>query len=316
MSDIIEQFNTLANTTFITDAYISAYHKLQIVTSVEQQYHNQSNDILRSHSDKVKNIKIDTIQFDQWLGVLLDLLSFMYKYEIKIHKQNLWVDCHRYWLFLAPQRSPEWLEVRKGRVSGSILAKICQDGKYDKYSDPHLLAREICGIQEKIIANCGNITEHGTITEPTIRKWHEKTINSRILELPFAIPKWCLYIGVSLDAYIYGSYGIGEYKSPQKMYEGLEHRIACVENGIKVSPEDTNNIIIDHLYQMYLGMSVFGKSFCDYVVYDCVKTNKIFYQRIIFDKQFWCENMYPKLKHFIETSLIPIMPDNYPLMPS
>jgi len=299
------------NLSFNTETYLAT--KSNLVKIADQD----ANQVLTQHISKINSIELDTIQYDNWLGILVDLLALMYNFDIEIAKHNLWVDCKRYWLFLAPQRSGPWHKVRIGRASGSVLAKACRDGKYSKsYASLELIAQEICGIIPKEFDERSKaFMAHGTKVEPITKGWHESKIGKPVLELPFAVPKWCPYIGVSVDGYIYADQGICEYKAPQKMYQDLQVRSQIVESGLTVNNSDCNNIIKDHLFQMYLGMMIFGKSFCDYVVYDCVTNNKVYIQRVIFDPQYWLTEIYPKLNHFIEQHLKKHMPAGYPLLP-
>ena len=304
-------WTNLINLPFNTPQYLDL--KQNIVKSDP----NVVNQVLTQHITKINNIQLDTIQYDNWLGILVDLLQLMYKFELDIAEHNLWVDCKTYYLFLAPQRSAAWHKVRIGRASGSVLARACGVGKYSgSYASLQLIAQQICGIIPKEFdQRSKEFMAHGTKVEPITKQWHEQQMGTTVLELPFAVPKWCPYIGVSVDGYIYGREGICEYKAPQKMYRDLDVRTQTITAGLQVNIMDCSNIIIDHLFQMYLGMIIFGKNFCDYVVYDCVTKHKVYLQRVIFDPNVWLNEIYPKLNHFIEQHLKPNMPEGYPLLP-
>lgn len=315
------------------------------------------NDDLEQHIQLVKNITVNTIQYDGWLYLLLIKIENMFDNNIDIDDKLLWVDCHIYWLYLAPQRSEKWLKVRKGRVTGSVAGYACNESEYDtnynktaEFSeekgytlddvikmcmddidydqilknevDLDNTAKEINGEKQKQFSNFAiNCMKHGNLTEDKIREWHEKRIQGKVLELPLAVPKWCIYLGVSIDGYIFGGTGIAEYKAPQKMYLKLVQHIQkqqIFQQQFKNSKPKTtfNHININHLIQMMVGMKVFQKDFCDYVVYDNLKDNQVFCQKIEWQNEYWDNKIWPNLKYFIDNNLKPIIPAGYPLIPN
>lgn len=272
------------------------------------------------HVSKVRTLTLNTPEYDDWLE---ELLTFD---TTNIPEEYLWVDCHNYYLYLAPQGSEAWKKARQGRLTGSVTAEACQDGKYSncedqKYLndsnamiDPHIVAEEINGLRTKQFpAFAVKCMAHGTKTEPLIRDRHSKRVGRTILELPIAIPKYNMNIGVSIDGYLKYTDSIAEYKAPQKLYPSLDFRYQVYAAGHR--PTDYNHILINHYYQMHLGMHIFGKKFCDYVVYDSIRTKSVYMEKIPFDVQLWEGVINPKIENFIEKYLKPIRPEGLPLMP-
>lgn len=272
-----------------------------------------------THIQEKRHITVNTNEYDDWLDKLLQFDTE------NIPQEHLWVDCDLYYLFLAKQGSDLWKKARVGRVTGSVLANACASGKYsntnqmivtqDKINKPmidlNIVSDEINGIKVKEFNEFATkCMAHGNKTEPLIREYHSKTIEKDIIELPIAIPKYNLNLGVSIDAYVKYTNVIGEYKAPQKLYDSLLNRL-----NQDVKYEGYDHIIPDHYYQMHFGMNIFNKQFCDYVVYDIVKYNKVYLERIPYNSEFWENDLYPKLTHFIHNYLLPKRPENTLMLP-
>ena len=276
------------------------------------------------HIQEKRHNQVNTPEYDDWLEKLLTHDT------TNVSSEHLWVDCDLYYLYMAPQGSQAWKDARKGRVTGSVLSDTCSSSKYsntntliknnlgnkfDKLIDLNIVAEEINGIRTKQFSDFAiNVAmAHGTKTEPLIREYHSKYIKKDIIELPIAIPKWNMNIGVSIDAYIKYTNIIGEYKAPQKLYDSLVNRLNMMNSGLNTSGYD--HIVKNHYYQMMMGMKIFDKKFCDYVVYDSVRLHKVYMERIPFNSELWDNTIEPKLNTFINDYLIPTRPENYPMLP-
>lgn len=310
-----------------------------------------------AHVENLPEITFNSPQYDRWLGHLVHLLDFITQHNVCLDEDLWWVDCGPYYLYLAPQRSEPWKEVRKGRGTGSRMAEICGLSMYHKCPDfdpivpsdiswnlkkkPYArsrsietTAKNIAGLEEEQFSKKTlEIMAHGTRVEPIIQKTHGLYIKQTILEMPLAVPKWCPYLGVSVDGYIVSQEntteaipnGIAEYKAPQRMYDSLEMMLGLSEyketvvEGITIResqlPANYNLIPINHLIQQILGMEVFDKDFSDYVVYDAVKENYMSYVRIPRQKELWQRVIWPTFQKFIEEHLKPLLGDKYPLLP-
>lgn len=301
----------------------------------------------------VHSIEFNSIKYNEWLKHLIYLTEFVAKYGYELDDDLLWVDCGPYYLYLAPQRSEPWKEIRKGRVTGSRAAEACGLSMYHKCPDFQAIlpteislntkkkyyardksinttASEIAGNSVQEFSSFTlNVMQHGTDTEPIVHDKHQKYIKGEVLELPLAVPKWCKYMGVSVDGYLMQENGIAEYKAPQRMYDSLEYMLGLAEeeNKLLISelegiiikesklPVNYNLIPINHLIQQILGMEVFDKDFSDYVVYDAVKEHYITYVRIPRQKELWQKVLWPTIQKFIKEHLRPILQNKYPICP-
>lgn len=211
-----------------------------------------------------------------------------------------WYEYENYWLYSAPQKSEEWLKIRKGRISGSTVCENIGDSQYCNQEEAVLYT---CGIKQKEFSEFSkNAMAHGVKYEPIARKVYEdnflKPKNLFVIEVGFLIPKWNEYIGFSPDGLIfsnndkYNPIGIIEIKCPQKMYKDLD-----------IVPFNDNYIKKEHYQQMQLGMAVTKTKFCVYVVLD---TNymKLFTQYINFNENYW-NYMKGKMENVIEYMIKP-----------
>lgn len=258
------------------------------------------------HISEKRHINVNTKEYDDWLEKLLtfDVSDILSEY--------LWVNCDIYYLYLAKQGTEDWKKARKSRVTGSVLAEACGVNKYSSNTkdDLYKVGLEINGLSEKKFSDFAiNVAmAHGSKTEPLIRSLHSKITDTNILELPIAIPINNLNIGVSIDAYLKYNNIIGEYKAPQKMYESLTNHLLTTKqlesSGINMYNYTYEHILINHYYQMHLGMFIFDKQYCDYLVYDSVKTKSYYLERIPFCNDLWDNDIYKKLDNFINNILI------------
>lgn len=291
-----------------------------------------------NHVQDKRHIKVNTVEYDQWLEKLLDFDT------TGLEIDYLWVDCEIYWLYMAAQGTSEWKEARKGRVTGSVLAEACKKGKYSNTTDQKLydinqidmhdimkvqidqniVSQEIAGIKAKMFGDFAiTAMAHGTKTEPLIRKHHSDRVGLTILELPIAVPKFNPNLGVSIDAYLKNEPNrkyyncIGEYKAPQYLYKDLQNRLILQQNGL--SNQNYDHIVKNHYYQMHLGMRIFQKDFCDYIAYDCVFMKQAYFERIPFNTKFWEIEIEKPVNNFIDQYLKPQLNSTssspYPMMP-
>lgn len=213
-----------------------------------------------------------------------------------------WIDCGSYYLFDAEQRSEEWLQIHKGRCSGSTIGACVG---HSNFATPQEQAKYISEIEtkkftEKQLENMN----YGTDLEPIARKWYERSTKNSVKELGMAIPKWNPYLGVSVDGLVEGQDGIIEIKCVKRMYYPLKKQM-------KEQKEGYDHIWKTHYDQMILGMVILEKKWCDYIVY-CPNESSVFTQRIPFDLNYW-KKLEKDINNFIQKELkqygvIPIMP--------
>lgn len=210
---------------------------------------------------------------------------------------DLFRDHGSYFELTFSQRSPQWHDARKKRVTASIFA---QAAGCSPYKTRVQLLREMSGLAKP--ADFAFFQKqcmmHGTILEPFIRDWYEQTYKKVVEERGLVIPKWCTRIGVSVDGYLPKGNGIIEIKCPVTMYPELVDHSHRLKNGEKFPPFYRDHIKPDHYAQMQGGMAILGCEFCDYIVY-VDRTKDVCVTRIARDRDYWDNELFPKLMSFI-----------------
>ena len=233
--------------------------------------------------------------------------------DFSSYNPNKWKDCGSYWLYETDQRDPDWLLVRMGRITGSTCGASIGNSNFSTINDT---VNEIVGLKKKIFTQdqIDNM-DLGTKMEPYGRQWYSNTINMKIEEVGFCVPKWNPKIGVSIDGDIIGTDGIIEIKCPKKMYKPLNDYIYKSQNGFIRKSNDFSHIWPTHYDQMQFGMAILNKKWCEYIVY-CPSENKVFTQTIPFNEIYWNNNMYPKINLTLEEKISPLLQGkNIPLLP-
>lgn len=211
---------------------------------------------------------------------------------------DLFRDRGSYYELTFSQRTPQWHDARKKRVTASIFA---QAAGYSTYKTRMQLLREMAGVARP--ADFAYFQKqcmmHGTILEPFIRDWYENTYKKVVEERGLVIPKWCTRIGVSVDGYLPKWNGIIEIKCPVTMYPELVDYSHRIKNGEKFPPFYRDHIKPDHYAQMQGGMAILDCEFCDYIVY-VDRTKDVCVTRIPRDRAYWDNELFPKLLSFIE----------------
>lgn len=210
---------------------------------------------------------------------------------------DLFRDHGSYYELTFAQRSPEWHGARKKRVTASIFAQAAGCSPYKTRTQ---LLREMAGVARP--ADFAFFQKqammHGTLLEPYVRDWYETSYKKVVEERGLVIPKWCTRIGVSVDGYLPKSNGIIEIKCPVSMYPELVDHSHRLEKGEIFPPFYRAHIKPDHYAQMQGGMAILGCDFCDYVVY-VDRTKDACVTRIMRDRAYWDNELFPKLMSFI-----------------
>lgn len=223
---------------------------------------------------------------------------------------NFWYEYNNFWIYSAPQKSEEWLKIRKGRITGSAVAENIGDSQYCSREDAILYT---CGIKKKEFNDFAlKAMSHGVKYEPIARDWYQNkflTPNKMFVkEIGFLIPKWNNYIGYSPDGIVFNDdddktpIGLIEIKCPQKMYKDLNY-----------PKSDKSHIKREHYQQMHLGMAVVGVKWCVYIVFS-TNDNKIYTEYINFDENYW-EYMKNKINDTIINYIKPNLKDNEIIIP-
>lgn len=221
-----------------------------------------------------------------------------------------WKNEKYYWEHLSRQGSQEWLNARKGRVTGSVAGALVGRSRFKTPEDQGLI---IAGVVTETFNGNDEIMQHGTLTEPFARDWFAKKYNYNIVERGLIVPKWDPTLGASVDGDILNTDGIIEIKCPLKMYKPIQIYMDHKANGIHI--DGYNHIWKTHYDQMQLGMVVMNKKWCEYIVY-CTPYSSVFTQKIPFDKDYWEKSLYPKIKTNYKKLVLPHLANTvYPIVP-
>lgn len=231
-----------------------------------------------------------------------------------------WFQFPHCWISMVKQGTIEWTELKTFRPGGASIAACVGNSSFTTPDEESL---EIARLKEKVFSEKSLINiQRGVRNEPFAADWYAKNVNPNILEVGFVIPKWDLTIGVSPDRLV-GSDGLVEIKSPEIMYWPLVNKIDSLNANPVINkqpifsllPENYSHIWLSHLEQMQMQMAVCERQWCDYLVY-CPDQEKVYLERIPFMKNWWEEDLYPRLKKFQTEKLWPLRKDSkYPIMP-
>lgn len=242
-----------------------------------------------------------------------------------------WKDCGKYWINKSEQGSSGWFIARKGLLPiKNILKYKFKDKSYgydnifissrvtgsnfgaaaglSKFTNPEELALYISGLKEQKFNDENlKIMEHGTRYEPIARSWYEMSTGYKVEEVGLAVPKWNFHLGASVDGIVKDQEGIIEIKCPKKMYGPLNDYEKEISSGYKPESKYYHNHIWDtHYAQMQGGMAILDKKWCDYIVYS-TSDKKVYKERILFNKEYWENKLYPSLQSFLYTYLFPVI---------
>lgn len=156
------------------------------------------------------------------------------------------------------QRSAEWFQMRKGRITSSEIYKIMGKGDFSETAKTYLL--------EKVCELYGGVTEPatgaalswGTDLEPVAIEHYEKLVDVKVEKASF-IPVGEHY-GGSPDGLIPAD-GIIEVKCPFKSANHFKHgMINTAEKFKKIAP--------NYYWQCISNMVCAGAKWCDFISYD------------------------------------------------
>ena len=159
---------------------------------------------------------------------------------------------------IVEQRSEEWFEMRKGRITSSEIYKIMGKDNFSETAKTYLL--------EKVCELYGGVTEPatgaaltwGTDLEPVAIEHYEKLTKSKVEKASF-IPVGNYY-GGSPDGLLLPE-GIIEVKCPFKSANHFKH-------GMINSPEKFKKVAPAYYYQCISNMICADVEWCDFISYD------------------------------------------------
>jgi hypothetical protein len=206
-----------------------------------------------------------------------------------------WQDCGTYWHYLVEQGTKKWLEIKKGRCSGTTT-----NGENDFGISKEDVGLHIAGKKQKTFSQSSlERMTYGVRKESKARRYYENKKRVKVKEMGFCIPKYDHNIGVSVDGMIENE-GIIEIKCPYEMYSKI----------YKKNKTGYSHIFRSHYKQMQMGMAITGTKWCDYIVYS--RDRKVYIERIPFDSKFW-NKLYPEIVEFWTTYVKPHLTKNYPI---
>ena len=183
------------------------------------------------------------------------------------------------------QRSNEWLEARKGKITASRVGDIMKGsrGKYLAARETYMLelATEILtGESAPFFEN--EAMRWGSETEGLARGAYEAETGTWVDEVGFKYSEE-FFLGASPDGLV-GEDGCIEIKCPNT------NTLLKLKSSGKINPK--------HLVQMNVVMLVWDRSWCDYFVYDPRLPSNNYFMRRIERKEEVVEGIIEEVKKF------------------
>ena len=212
------------------------------------------------------------------------------------------IEKETYYLVDVKQKSSDWLYLRKGRITGSNLAKTV--GHADSYCklSPVEIAEILTGVKKEVFTEEAKTRMNkGTVYEDYVRAYLEKKMGVKFNEEGFCIWKKDPVFGCSNDGALDEETFL-EIKCPAKMY-------APIKEYLKNPNRDKDSI--DHIWksqydQITMNGVVTNRKYAIFCVY-AHEEKKIFYQKIKIDYDYWYKTLYPKAKEFYLEYMKPIL---------
>lgn len=167
------------------------------------------------------------------------------------------------------------------------------------------------------VTNDATTSWYATNADNSARQWYSTTYKVPVIQVGLAVPKWCQQIGGSPDGLV-GTDGLIEIKCPKIMYWSLTYKIQGkpLETGasfgipahltpkMKEGEYDTcpvylkyPHIPITHYAQMQGNLAIFGRKWCDYIVY-ATDSGQAYVERVMYDHDFWID-LYGRIQAFL-----------------
>lgn len=234
-----------------------------------------------------------------------------------------WEERPTCWVSKTPQGDPGWHNLRKGRITMSIISKLVNRSKYKEH--PYSLTRKIVGLEplpsdklseEKEREQNENFAR-GHRTEVILRKIYSAKLEKPINEVGLAVWKHDPRFGASLDGEIVTGGGIiegVEFKAPKKMYQALIEHIEAIKKGFTPPPGDAAHIIKDHYDQMTGCGVIAGIKKMHYVVgverSERCRDGALYTEALDVDYDHWKRVLYEPAVQIYETTIEPLMKEN------
>ena len=189
-----------------------------------------------------------------------------------------------------PQGSPEWHQIRKGKLTMSNAAAAIG---LSRFETAETLAEYLTGKKEKIFSERSlKLMKMGSEREAEMRDWYCQEFPERkVTEIGFAVPDWCPQIGCSPDGLVDDD-GIIEIKhvvnfyNPTIVYFNFPEKKKLIEH----IPES-------HYVQIQGNLGILKRKWCDYIVKEFDGGHLMI--RIPFDRSFWNDIQKPRMLEFV-----------------
>ena len=178
---------------------------------------------------------------------------------------------------LIEQRSEEWFQLRRGKITSSEIHKIMSEKGLTETAKTYLLEK-VCehfgGVTEPIT---GQALEWGTELEPVAIEHYEKVTKTVVEKAPFI--SYDEFYGGSPDGIVKPN-GVIEVKCPFKSANHFKH-------GLIDSPAKFKKVAPNYYYQCISNMICAGATWCDFISFDPRVSSdfQMFIYRLELDKE-------------------------------
>lgn len=205
------------------------------------------------------------------------------------NKQKLsknWKDCGSYYESNCVMLSKEWDEIHRN-FTYLGCSNYGPAAGYGKKEDQDKLIEDL--IEPYVDLNPDRVKDILS-AEDEVRKWYEEKYNVKVVVPGLAVSKSDIRFNGSADGLI-GDDGMIEIKRPKEI------------NPLTLS----GSLHPYHKAQIHGYLFIYGRKWCDYVVYVNAETTYI--RRVFFEQDYW-DMLYFRVSYFIEKILKPKLQEN------
>lgn len=159
---------------------------------------------------------------------------------------------------IVEQRSPEWFEIRRGKITSSEIYKIMGKEDFSETAKTYLLEKVCEHFDGYTEPASGQALDWGTELEPLAIQHYEEVTGIKVDKASF-IPSGDFY-GGSPDGLVVPD-GIIEVKCPFKSANHFKH-------GLIDTPAKFKKVVPNYYYQCISNMICAGAKWCDFISFD------------------------------------------------
>ena len=192
---------------------------------------------------------------------------------------------------IVEQRSDEWFEIRRGKITSSEIHKIMGKSDLSDTAKTYLLERvsELFGAASVTPGNAA--TEWGTKWEPVAVEYYAERMNTPVEAASFIVVSE--HYGGSPDGIVQPK-GIIEVKCPHNSANHFKH-------GLIKSDEDFKKKKPDYYYQCMSNMICANADWCDFISFDPrVKDDYVMFVYRLHRNEDEIKNMMDRVKMAVE----------------